>query len=59
MNQEKQSSVEVGKGVREVVRTKENPIGIDDIGLPSGIQPDEVTKLQEIQPDPAKAQQKQ
>jgi hypothetical protein len=59
MNNEKQSTVEVGKGDREVVRTKDNPIGIDDIGLPSGIPRDEVTKLQDIQPDPAKTEQKQ
>ncbi|MEC4719499.1 hypothetical protein RY831_10075 [Noviherbaspirillum sp. CPCC 100848] len=59
MNNEKQSTVEVGKGDREVVRTKENPIGIDDIGLPAGIQPDEVTKLDDVRPDPAKTQQKQ
>lgn len=58
MDNQKQSTVEVGKGDREVVRTKENPIGIDDIGLPSGIQPEEVTKLQDVQPDPAKTQQK-
>ncbi|WP_192805074.1 hypothetical protein [Noviherbaspirillum aerium] len=58
MNNEKQSTVEVGKGDREVVRTKDNPIGIDDIGLPAGIPRDEVTKLQDIQPDPAKTQEK-
>lgn len=59
MDNEKQSPVEVGKGDREVVRTKDNPIGIDDIGLPSGMPRDEATKPQDIQPDPAKTQQKQ
>lgn len=59
MNNDKQSTTEVGKGNREVVRTKENPIGIDDIGLPAGIQRDEVTKLEDVQPDPEKTRQKQ
>ena len=55
---EQQKPVEVGKSDRQVVRTKENPIGIDDIGLESGIQPDEVSKLDEIKPDPDKVQER-
>jgi hypothetical protein len=33
-------------------RTKANPLGIDDIGLPSGMQPEELAKLDEVKPDP-------
>jgi hypothetical protein len=56
---EQQRPVEVGKSDRQVVRTKDNPIGIDDIGLEAGIQPDDVSKkLEEIKPDPEKAQDK-
>jgi hypothetical protein len=40
------------------VRTKDNPIGIDDIGLPSGIPPDELASLDEVKPDPAKPENK-
>jgi hypothetical protein len=39
-------------------RTAENPIGIDDIGLPSGIQPSEVGSLDEIDPTPDTGQKK-
>jgi hypothetical protein len=39
----------------EDARTRDNPIGIDDIGLPSGIQPDEVPKLNEVKADPRKS----
>jgi hypothetical protein len=39
-------------------RTKENSTGIDDIGLPSGIQPGELTKPDEVKPDPAKVKNK-
>ena len=46
---------EVGKGDREAVRTKDNPIGGDDIGLPSGIQKEDVARLQDIRPEPDKA----
>ncbi|WP_158597870.1 hypothetical protein [Noviherbaspirillum saxi] len=58
MSNEKKSTPEVGKGDREVVRTKDYPIGIDDIGLPSGMPRDEVTKLQDIQADPDKVKGK-
>lgn len=54
MNPEKQSTVEVGKADPQQTRTKDNPLGIDDIGLPGGIQKDEVSRLEEIKPDPEK-----
>lgn len=54
MSDEQKRTVEAGKSDRQVVRTKDNPIGIDDIELPSGIQPDEVSRLDEIKPDPEK-----
>lgn len=55
MSDKQKRPVEVGKSDPQPVRTKDNPLGIDDIGLPSGIQPDEVRKLQEIKPEPEKA----
>jgi hypothetical protein len=39
-------------------RTQDNLIGGDDIGLPSGIQPEEVGKVDEIKPDPDKVESK-
>ena len=47
--------VEPGKGNREEVRTKDNPIGIDDIGLESGISKDDAGRIEDIRPDPDKA----
>jgi hypothetical protein len=58
MNNRQQTPVEPGKGDREAVRTKDNPIGIDDIGLPSGVPKDEVGRLEDIQLDPNKASDK-
>lgn len=55
---EQHKPVEVGKTDPRVVRTKDNPIGIDDIGLESGIKPDEVSKLDDIKPDPEKTQER-
>ena len=57
MDTEQSKPAEVGKGDRQTVRTKDNPIGIDDIGLPSGIQKEEgdLTTPGEIRPDPDKA----
>lgn len=43
-----------GSGDVQEVRTKDNPIGIDDIGLPSGIRKDDVGRLEEIRPEPDK-----
>jgi hypothetical protein len=40
------------------VRTKDNPIGITDAGLPSGIQPNEVGGIAKIKPDPQKVENK-
>ena len=54
MGNERKTLVEVGKGDRQATRTKDNPTGIDDIGLPSGIQKDEVSRLEELKPDPDK-----
>lgn len=54
MNSEKQSKADVGKTDPQPVRTKDNLLGIDDIGLPAGIQKDEVNRLEDIKPDPEK-----
>lgn len=43
-----------GKGDRQAVRIKDNPIGIDDIGLPSGIQTEDAGRLEDTRPDPDK-----
>jgi hypothetical protein len=53
MDTRQERPAEVGKGDRTKVRTQDNPIGIDDIGLPSGMQKDDVRRLDEIRPDPA------
>jgi hypothetical protein len=58
MDTRQKTPVEPGKGNREEVRTKDNPIGIDDIGLQSGIRKDEVGRLEEIRPDPGKTSDK-
>lgn len=52
MTDEKRTAVDVGNGGPRVTRTKDNPIGIDDIGLPAGIQKDEVSAMEQIRPDP-------
>lgn len=54
MDTRKNQPVAPGQADSEEARTKDNPIGIDDIGLPSGIRKDEVGRLEEIRPDPAK-----
>lgn len=54
MRVEKKPEVDVGKTDPQTVRTKDNPLGIDDIGLPAGIQSDEVARLEEIRPEPDK-----
>lgn len=58
MDTRQKPPVEPGKGDREEVRTKDNPIGIDDIGLQSGIRKDEVGRLDDIRPDPDKTPDK-
>lgn len=40
------------------VRTEDNPVTTEDIGLPTGIQPDEVRKLDEVKPDSEKIKDK-
>ncbi len=40
------------------VRTKEDVIATEDIGLPTGIQPDELSKLDQVKPDPDKTDTK-
>ena len=40
------------------VRTTEDVIATEDIGLPSGIQPDEVAKLGEVKPEEGKVEKK-
>lgn len=37
-------------------RGKEELVGIDDIGLPSGIQPDDAGTLDQLRPEPDKLQ---
>jgi len=54
MDNTQKTPAEPGKGDREAVRTKDNPIGIDDIGLPSGMNKDDACRLEDIQPDPDK-----
>ena len=54
MGNEQKTPADAGKGDRQATRTKDNPIGIDDIGLPSGIQKEEVSRLEELKPDPEK-----
>lgn len=58
MSVEKKPAVDVGKTDPEPVRTKDNPLGIDDIGLPAGIRKDEAPALNEIRPDPDKTKDK-
>jgi hypothetical protein len=58
METRKNAPAETGKGDSEAARTKDNPIGIDDIGLPSGIRKNEVGRLEEIRPDPGKTSDK-
>lgn len=40
------------------VRMTDNPTTTEDIGLPTGIQPDEVGKLSQVKPDPGKVNNK-
>jgi hypothetical protein len=40
------------------VRMTENSVTPEDIGLPTGIQPDEVGKLDQVKPDPEKVKTK-
>jgi hypothetical protein len=56
-DQEEKTKLDNRAGPHET-RTKDNPIGVDDIGLPSGIQPEETGKLQDIKPDPKRVDNK-
>ncbi|WP_420475956.1 hypothetical protein [Noviherbaspirillum sp. ST9] len=58
MDTRKNVPAEAGMSDSEKARTKDNPIGIDDIGLPSGIRKDEVGRLEDIRPDPGKTTDK-
>ena len=40
------------------VRSTDNPITTEDIGLPTGIQPEEAGKLDQVKPDPEKIKNK-
>jgi hypothetical protein len=55
---EEKKSVQIGPADEQGVRTKDNAIGIDDIGLPADVKPDGLSTLQDIHPDPAKTQDK-
>lgn len=59
MANEERKSVTLGPADQQAARTKDNAIGVDDIGLPSDVKPDNATKLEEIQPEPGKTGQKQ
>ena len=59
MDNEQKKPADVGKGDSFTTRTKDNPIGVDDIGLPADMQKDELSRLQDIRPDPDKAKDKQ
>ncbi|HJV86525.1 MAG TPA: hypothetical protein VJ698_13715 [Noviherbaspirillum sp.] len=37
-----------------MARTKDNPLGVDDIGLPADIVAENMPELDEIRPDPEK-----
>lgn len=41
-----------------VARTKDNPLGIDDIGLPDDMIPADASKLDRIRPDQEKLKEK-
>lgn len=54
MTSEQKNPLEADKPDVSTVRTKDNPIGIDDIGLPAQLQPDEAVPPAEVKPDPAR-----
>ncbi|KIF82903.1 hypothetical protein [Noviherbaspirillum autotrophicum] len=58
MKNEQKSYVEPGGGDPRAARTKDNAIGIDDIGLPSDVVPDNASKVEEITPAPEKIERK-
>jgi hypothetical protein len=39
-------------------RTKDNPTGVNYIGLPSGIPPEDLAGLDRVKPDPTKVENK-
>lgn len=58
MSDDLRRAKELGPADQQVARTKDNSIGVDDIGLPSGMPANEVSKLNEIKPDPTKIENK-
>jgi hypothetical protein len=54
MAQEERKSVRIGPADEQAARTKDNAIGIDDIGLPSDVKPDAISSPQDIHPEPDK-----
>lgn len=54
MSNQQKLPKETGKGDPTVVRTKDNPFGTDDIGLPAETHSDEARKPEEVKPDPEK-----
>jgi len=54
MSSEQRLPKEAEKADPTVVRTKDNPLGTDDIGLPAETHPDEARKPTEVNPDPEK-----
>jgi hypothetical protein len=53
-NQEQRKTVEIDPGDPRQPRTPEHAIGVDDIGLPEDILPDNAASPQEIKPEPDK-----
>lgn len=54
MNQDVKRAKELGPADGREPRSRDNSIGIDDIGLESGLPADEAVRLDEIKPDPDK-----
>lgn len=54
MSIEQKKYVEPGSAEQQAARTKDNAIGIDDIGLSEDIKPDGARKPEEIRPDSEK-----
>lgn len=45
--------MQVGKGDSSQTRTTDDPLGIDDIGLPADMHPDQARAPERVRPDPA------
>jgi hypothetical protein len=54
MDNQERKTVEINPGDTRQPRTPEHAIGVDDIGLPEDIVPDDASAPQEIRPEPDK-----